>query len=72
MIPQEYSNLTVRSIDLVVEDLEGPARERTIDRLIAEITVEPFEATVAYRKGRRWVQGTNRCAWSAGRRIRSG
>jgi acyl transferase domain-containing protein/acyl carrier protein len=56
VIPQEYSNLTFRSIDLLAEDLDGTGRDRIIDRLIDDLTVEPFESAVAHRKGRRWVQ----------------
>jgi acyl transferase domain-containing protein len=56
VIPQEYGNLTLRSIDLLDEELEGSGGDRLLDRVISELTVEPFESAVAYRKGRRWVQ----------------
>jgi acyl transferase domain-containing protein len=49
-LPQEYSNLRCRVIDLYDETDENA------DHLIAELVREPFASTVAYRKGRRWTQ----------------
>jgi acyl transferase domain-containing protein len=56
VIPQEYGNLTFRSIDLLAEDVDGAGRDRIMDRVIDDLTVESFEPAVAHRKGRRWVQ----------------
>jgi acyl transferase domain-containing protein/acyl carrier protein len=58
VIPQEYANLSCRSID--VEAHEGGAgheRESLAARLVAEIDAGVgAEKVVAYRGGRRWVQ----------------
>jgi acyl transferase domain-containing protein/acyl carrier protein len=51
---QEYPQLRFRSVDLSMEDSGN--EDKWIDRIIGELTLEPFEATVAYRRGRRWVQ----------------
>jgi acyl transferase domain-containing protein len=57
VIPQEYSNLTCR-----VVDLEAPKNEQNllwpsvIDRLLAENTVRKDEPVIAYRGMHRWVQ----------------
>jgi acyl transferase domain-containing protein len=52
-IPQEMSSLTCRVIDILPEQVDS---ERIVERIIAELTIEPFEPMVALRKGRRWVQ----------------
>jgi acyl transferase domain-containing protein len=52
-IPQEYSHLRCRNIDVSLADLSGG---KLAERLVAELTAETFEAVVAYRKNRRWVQ----------------
>jgi acyl transferase domain-containing protein len=57
VIAQEYPKLRVRSVDLTAEQT---ADEKIIERIIAELTVEPYDAAVAYRRGRRWVQGFER------------
>ncbi|HRI38065.1 MAG TPA: SDR family NAD(P)-dependent oxidoreductase, partial [Nitrospira sp.] len=57
VIPQEYTNLTCR-----VVDLEAPKNEANllspsvIDRLLAENTVRKDEPVIAYRGTHRWVQ----------------
>ncbi|MBS0151266.1 MAG: SDR family NAD(P)-dependent oxidoreductase [Nitrospira sp.] len=57
VIPQEYTNLTCR-----VVDLEAPKNEENllspsvIDRLLAENTVRKDEPVIAYRGTHRWVQ----------------
>jgi acyl transferase domain-containing protein len=50
VISQEYPNLRCRNIDIVLADV-GNA-----DALIQEMNKEPFQAVVAYRKGRRWLE----------------
>jgi acyl transferase domain-containing protein len=52
--PQEHTHLRFRSVDLTL-DMPG-GEDKLIERMIAELTVEPFAAAVAYRRGRRWVQ----------------
>ena len=51
VIPQEYPNLSCVSVDV-----ELPAGDALIGRLIAEAGAEPRDVEVAYRGGRRWLQ----------------
>jgi acyl transferase domain-containing protein/acyl carrier protein len=53
VLPQEFPNLRCRSIDISVGDGELSV---IADRVIRELTAEPFESSVAYRQGRRWIQ----------------
>ena len=69
--PQEYPQLRLRSVDLSF-DAPG-SEEKLVDRIISELTVEPFAANVAYRGGRRWTQSFERAdipAVDAPQRIR--
>jgi acyl transferase domain-containing protein/acyl carrier protein len=52
VIPQEYANITCRSIDLGV----GGSEENRIEQLVDELTARPTDSTVAYRGKHRWVQ----------------
>ena len=55
VLPQEYPNLTCRSID--VGTLETGTDGRTlVEGLFAELTTASADLTVAYRRGRRFVQ----------------
>ena len=72
VIPEEYSNLTVRSIDLVADDLEGPARGAD------HRSPDCRDHGGAVRIDRRVPQGTTLGAgvraggaWSAGQKMRS-
>ena len=49
VISQEYPHIRCRLVD--VDNPSGAA-----DSVVAELTREPFEPTVAYRGGRRWLQ----------------
>jgi len=51
VIPQEYPNITCRSIDVVLQP-----GTRLIDQLLAELTQPVAETIVAYRNNTRWVQ----------------
>ncbi len=51
VIPREYPHLRCTSVDI-----ELPAGEATIERLLAEAAAERPAAVVAYRGGRRWLQ----------------
>jgi acyl transferase domain-containing protein len=60
VIPQEYLNITCRSIDVVLPDAGSAAAEKLATQLIAEL-VQPLseslpDMVVAYRNGARWVQ----------------
>ena len=63
VIPQEYPNITCRSIDILLPDPGTPQRERLIDRLIAEFVLQPPDLTVAYRGSHRWVQTFETLRW---------
>jgi acyl transferase domain-containing protein len=61
VLPQEYPNLRCRAVD-VAFDQAPHADAKLAEQLIRELTSEPFEAVVAYRKERRWVQTFEPCA----------
>ncbi len=54
VIPQEYANLTCRSVDIVLQ--ANSERDSLIDRLLAEFSATPEQAICAYRGRQRWVQ----------------
>ncbi len=53
VIPDEYTNLTCRTVD--IPGSEEPAALASL--LIDEISTEPAAPAIAYRDGARWVQG---------------
>jgi acyl transferase domain-containing protein len=55
VIPQEYANLTCRSVDIVLPQ-SANEQERLIDSLLAEFSAPREQAICAYRGRRRWVQ----------------
>ncbi|HEY9670136.1 MAG TPA: SDR family NAD(P)-dependent oxidoreductase [Waterburya sp.] len=55
VIPQEYPNLTCRSIDIVLPESGTSSEDSFIDKLIAEITAESSDSVVAYRGNYRWI-----------------
>jgi polyketide synthase PksJ len=55
VIPQEYSNLTCRSIDITLPAAGTLHEERMIEQLLTEISTHSAEPLVAYRGGHRWV-----------------
>ncbi len=56
VIPQEYPNITCRSIDLVLPT-DGEAREVClVEQLLAELTAPHTDEVVTYREGTRWVK----------------
>ena len=55
VIPQEFSNITCRSVDVVLAD--GPiADERLLDSLVAELAAHAAEQMICYRGSRRLSQ----------------
>ncbi len=71
VIPQEYPHIRCRLVDV------GDARDESIAaQVVGELTLEPFEPAVAYRGGRRWLQGFDGAYLDAGdelpRRTREG
>jgi acyl transferase domain-containing protein/acyl carrier protein len=57
VLPQEYPNITCRSIDIVVPQSGTWQEEKLIGQLIAELTAKPPDSVIAYRGKHRWVQG---------------
>ncbi len=56
IIPLEYSNISCRSIDLVIPRPGSTGEEDLIRRLLEEFKSDVSENVVAYRGNRRWVQ----------------
>src|SRR2546421_778174 len=56
VIPQEYSGIACRSIDIIVPEAAASLETELIDQLIAELTSKAPDLVVAYRKGQRWIQ----------------
>jgi NAD(P)-dependent dehydrogenase (short-subunit alcohol dehydrogenase family) len=56
VIPQEYPNITCRSIDVVLPNRGSWQEEKLIDQLLTEITTQSDELIIAYRGNQRWVQ----------------
>jgi phthiocerol/phenolphthiocerol synthesis type-I polyketide synthase E len=57
VIPQEYPNITCRSIDITLPERGSWRWKRLTDQLMLEFALESPEAVVAYRDNSRWVQG---------------
>ncbi len=55
ILPQEYSNITYRSIDVVLPKSKR-AQHQLVKHLIPEITAKPEDTFVAYRGRHRWTQ----------------
>jgi acyl transferase domain-containing protein/thioesterase domain-containing protein/acyl carrier protein len=55
VIPQEYSNIRVKSIDLELP-IQSEIDELTIDRIFGEFFNSDAELFIAYRNAQRWVQ----------------
>jgi acyl transferase domain-containing protein/2-polyprenyl-3-methyl-5-hydroxy-6-metoxy-1,4-benzoquinol methylase/acyl carrier protein len=53
VIPQEYPNITCRSIDIVLPD--SGTEKILIDQLLSEFLFESSDLMVAYRDSHRWV-----------------
>jgi acyl transferase domain-containing protein/acyl carrier protein len=56
VIPDEYPDISCRSVDVVLPELGGSAESTLIDQLIAELERETSDRVVAYRGHHRWVQ----------------
>jgi acyl transferase domain-containing protein/acyl carrier protein len=54
VIPQEYLNVSCRSIDVVIPPA-GKSTERLVERLLAEVTDEFSDPVVALRGNLRWL-----------------
>lgn len=56
VIPEEYSRVSCRSIDVCSPPAGFDSDVRLADQLIAELTLEAYDKVVAYRGRHRWVQ----------------
>ncbi|UCH96725.1 MAG: SDR family NAD(P)-dependent oxidoreductase, partial [Candidatus Aminicenantes bacterium] len=56
VIPQEYTNIHCRSIDIVRPALENDESNRLIHQLLLEFSIDSPDTIVAYRDDYRWVQ----------------
>ena len=56
VIPQEYSNITCVSVDIVVPQADTPRETQLVEQLAVELTTKFSDEVVAYRGSRRWVQ----------------
>ena len=56
VIPQEYSTIHCRSIDVVLPSPENGQVEKLVDHLLAELTAQTADEVIAYRGTHRWIQ----------------
>jgi acyl transferase domain-containing protein/acyl carrier protein len=56
IVPQEYSNIKCRSIDILLPTAGSPGEKKLVDLLTAECTAGLTDTIVAFRSGLRWVQ----------------
>ena len=56
VIPKEYTNITCRSIDVVLPEPGSWKVETLIDQILTEFSMESPDTVVAYRGDYRWVQ----------------
>ncbi|MEN9565440.1 MAG: hypothetical protein RLZZ69_636, partial [Cyanobacteriota bacterium] len=56
VIPQEYTNITCRSIDIVLPQLKSQQEEKLIDQITKELTAPSSDLTVAFRGNYRLLQ----------------
>ncbi|BAZ50645.1 beta-ketoacyl synthase [Nostoc sp. NIES-4103] len=56
VIPQEYLNISCRSIDIILPEFGSQQREKLISNLLTELTLEASDMAIAYRGNHRWVQ----------------
>jgi acyl transferase domain-containing protein/acyl carrier protein len=56
VVPQEYGEITCRSVDVMCPEPGSWQEQKLITELYNEITANAPDVTVAYRNGRRWIQ----------------
>ncbi|MBW4563380.1 MAG: SDR family NAD(P)-dependent oxidoreductase [Mojavia pulchra JT2-VF2] len=56
VIPQEYLNISCRSIDIVLPEPGTQQEEKLISNLLTEITIQTSDIAIAYRGNHRWLQ----------------
>ncbi len=56
VIPQEYANISCRSIDIVLPGVTEYGEDALVEQLLKELASEPVDSIIAYRAKHRWVQ----------------
>ncbi|MCC5601616.1 type I polyketide synthase [Nostoc favosum] len=56
VIPQEYSNIKCRSIDVIIPLSENWQQEKFISKLLTELKANSSDSVIAYRGLERWIQ----------------
>ncbi|MFN6514074.1 MAG: beta-ketoacyl synthase N-terminal-like domain-containing protein [Nostoc sp. CreGUA01] len=56
VIPQEYSNIKCRSIDVIIPLSENWQQEKFISQLLTELKANSSDSVIAYRGLERWIQ----------------
>jgi acyl transferase domain-containing protein len=56
VIPQEYANISCRSIDVVLPGVTENPDDALVEQLINELASKPADSVIAYRGKHRWVQ----------------
>ena len=56
VIPQEYPNITCRSIDVVIPQSGTKRVDKLVNQLITEAKIPSNNPVIAYRSGNRWMQ----------------
>jgi acyl transferase domain-containing protein/acyl carrier protein len=56
VIPKEYGNIKLRSIDIRLPRQESPQEEKLLQQLLDEFVTESTEQVVAYRNNQRWLE----------------
>ncbi|HYG08471.1 MAG TPA: SDR family NAD(P)-dependent oxidoreductase, partial [Pyrinomonadaceae bacterium] len=57
VIPQEYTNLACRSIDIALSGADGQQAQRLAEQIVTDLNATPTdEPVVAYRGAHRWTQ----------------
>ncbi|MCG6136129.1 MAG: acyltransferase domain-containing protein [Nostoc sp. LLA-1] len=56
VIPQEYSNIKCRSIDITIPSPGSWQEEKFVNQLLTELKANSFDSVIAYRGLERWIQ----------------
>ncbi len=56
VIPQEYSNIKCRSIDVIIPSPGSWQEEKFVEQLLTELQTNSSDSVIAYRGLERWVQ----------------
>lgn len=56
VLPQEYPNVTCRSIDIILPESGTRQEEKLIEQFMLEISINSSDIVIAYRGSYRWIQ----------------